>query len=111
MGGQAAPQSGAPEPAADLAADGDVDVAEEMMETEEEATRDTEGTETTTTVEVATDDLDQFSGAQAHPSESVIRPAETPAEQPRHDHVAPPEHEAPTDHVPQGPAKTDPDTQ
>jgi len=109
MGGQAAPQAGAPESFADLAADNDVDGGDETG-TEEGRSGDAEGTETIT-VEVATNDLQQFSGAQAHPSEPVIRPAETHAEQPRHDHAAPTEHAAPSEHVPEGPAKTDPDTQ
>jgi hypothetical protein len=106
MGGQGGPPPGAPESPADLAADIDADVADEMEAVDEEAmgtdaerNGDAAGTETVTTlatekiVEVATNDLDQFSGSRVHPSEPVTRPAETPSE------PSP------------GPAKTDPDPQ
>jgi hypothetical protein len=122
MGGQAAPQPGAPESPADFSADNEADTAEEMEAGDEQAVGanergdvDAAGTETAATV--ATDDLEQFSGAQAHPSEPMIRPAETHVERAGHeppragDQVAPDESVAPSEHVSPGPAKPDPDTQ
>jgi hypothetical protein len=92
MSGQAAPpQPGAPESRADLGGENDADIGDETEAIEEEA--------------VATNDLEQFSGAVAHPSEPVIGPAET--------HTTT-EHREPAEPLPppsQGPVKTDPDTQ
>ena len=79
MGGQgAAPQGGAPEssgPGGQHAADEGHDAADESPDTNA----------------IATEDLEQFTGADAHSSEPVTRPADADAGQ--------------------GPAKTDPDTQ
>jgi len=82
MGGQPAPQPGAPE------ASGPVghDVADEGA--------DTDAMDEVETNAVATDDLDQFSGASSHPSEPVTRPEDA----------------GPADAGP-GRVKTDPDTQ
>jgi hypothetical protein len=93
MGGQGAAQQGAHE-TSDMAADIDAN--------EPDGGDEMEATETATEPAaraVATDDLEQFSGAQAHPSEPVTRPAEAPADISA---VEPPL---------QGPEKTDPDTQ
>ena len=79
MGGQGAtPHAGAPEasgPGDHHAADEGHDAADEGPDTHP----------------VVTEDLEQFTGADAHPSEPVTRPADVDAGQ--------------------GPAKTDPDTQ
>jgi hypothetical protein len=100
MGGQAAPQPGAPE-ASDLVAE--IEEANEVDEIETET--------------VITNDLDQFSGSHAHPTEAVTRPAEAPrpadtphsAEAP---HAAEVQRSDATEHSSSlGPEKTDPDTQ
>jgi hypothetical protein len=100
MGGQATPQPGAPE-ASDLVAE-----IEEVNEVDE--------IETET---VITNDLDQFSGSQVHPTEAVTRPAEAPhpAETPHPaeaPHAAEVQRSDATEHSSSlGPEKTDPDTQ
>ena len=60
MGGQAAPQAGAP----DASGPGGPDLADEGADTDDNADTET----------VVTDDLERFSGASSHPSEPVTRP-------------------------------------
>jgi hypothetical protein len=119
MGGQASPQPGASESPGDLAGESEAGVADEMEAAEDEretagdarAGVDRGGTETHTAAAVVTNDLDQFSGSHAHPTEPFTRPADAarPAEP---THPVPAERSDATVHSPsQGPDKTDPDTQ
>ena len=96
MGDQAAPQPGAPEASGPVGHD-----ADESADTD--ATD--EGPETTDAAkDVATDDLQQFSGASAHPSEPFTRPepGESAAVESADARPAEPAH---------NPVKTEPDTQ
>jgi hypothetical protein len=119
MAGQGAPQPGAPESAADLTADSEADVADEMDVAEDEreaaveapALADGGSAETHRAAAVIVNDLEQFSGSQAHPTEPVTRPAE-PASPAETTHAAQAERSDATElSSSQPPDKTDPDTQ